>query len=87
MLPMLNRKSTNLLYHCILDTNTPCDQSGAYVFSAANTVANDYTSRPLKPAELQVLRAQYEKEGEYVSLQTKFNYAWVHPPIHTHTQP
>ncbi|CZT18847.1 probable Mitochondria fission 1 protein [Ramularia collo-cygni] len=30
----------------------------------------------LKPAELQVLRAQYEKEGEYVSLQTKFNYAW-----------
>lgn len=32
---------------------------------------------PLKPAELQVLRSQYEKEGEYVSLQTKFNYAWV----------
>lgn len=32
---------------------------------------------PLKPAELQVLRLQYEKEGEYVSLQTKFNYAWV----------
>ncbi|KAK3074561.1 mitochondrial membrane protein [Teratosphaeriaceae sp. CCFEE 6253] len=31
---------------------------------------------PLKPAELQVLRAQYEKEGEYVSLQTKFNFAW-----------
>ena len=31
---------------------------------------------PLKPAELQVLRSQYEKEGEYVSLQTKFNYAW-----------
>jgi fission 1 protein len=32
---------------------------------------------PLKPAELQVLRSQYDKEGEYVSLQTKFNYAWV----------
>ncbi|KAK5757843.1 Mitochondrial fission 1 protein [Elasticomyces elasticus] len=31
---------------------------------------------PLKPAELQVLRSQYEKEGEYVSLQTKFNFAW-----------
>ncbi|RMD42796.1 hypothetical protein DV735_g2374, partial [Chaetothyriales sp. CBS 134920] len=31
---------------------------------------------PLKPAELQVLRAQYEKEGEYVGTQTKFNYAW-----------
>lgn len=35
---------------------------------------------PLKPAELQVLRAQYEKEGEYVSIQTKFNYAWVWCP-------
>lgn len=33
---------------------------------------------PLKPAELQVLRAQYEKEGEYVGVQTKFNYAWVY---------
>ncbi|KIW90164.1 mitochondria fission 1 protein [Cladophialophora bantiana CBS 173.52] len=31
---------------------------------------------PLKPVELQVLRAQYEKEGEYVGVQTKFNYAW-----------
>ena len=35
---------------------------------------------PLKPEELQVLRAQYEKEGEYVGLQTKFNYAWVRLP-------
>lgn len=32
---------------------------------------------PLKPAELEVLRSQFEKEGEYVSMQTKFNYAWV----------
>lgn len=32
---------------------------------------------PLKPAELGVLRAQYEKEGEMVGVQTKFNYAWV----------
>ena len=32
---------------------------------------------PLKPEELQVLRGQYEKEGEFVGLQTKFNYAWV----------
>lgn len=31
---------------------------------------------PLKDEELQVLRTQYEKEGEYVGLQTKFNYAW-----------
>ena len=34
-------------------------------------------SSPLKPAELQVLRSQYEKEGDYVGIQTKFNYAWV----------
>lgn len=34
-------------------------------------------SSPLKPEELQVLRAQYEKEGDYVGIQTKFNYAWV----------
>jgi fission 1 protein len=34
---------------------------------------------PLKPSELAVLRGQYEKEGEYVGLQTKFNYAWVSP--------
>ncbi|KAF4635871.1 hypothetical protein G7Y89_g2208 [Cudoniella acicularis] len=31
---------------------------------------------PLKPAELQVLRAQFEKEGEHVGVQTKFNFAW-----------
>lgn len=31
----------------------------------------------LRPEELQVLRAQYEKEGQYVGIQTKFNYAWV----------
>ncbi|KAJ9657164.1 mitochondrial membrane protein [Neophaeococcomyces mojaviensis] len=31
---------------------------------------------PLRPAELQVLRAQYEKEGDFVGVQTKFNYAW-----------
>ncbi|CAJ2502148.1 Uu.00g050010.m01.CDS01 [Anthostomella pinea] len=31
---------------------------------------------PLKPSELKVLRDQYEKEGEMVGVQTKFNYAW-----------
>ncbi|KAI0470191.1 mitochondria fission 1 protein [Xylaria cf. heliscus] len=31
---------------------------------------------PLREEELQVLRAQYEKEGEMVGVQTKFNYAW-----------
>ncbi|TVY91874.1 Mitochondrial fission protein [Lachnellula willkommii] len=39
------------------------------------TYANS-TLSPLKPAELQVLRAQYEKEGEHVGVQTKFNFAW-----------
>ena len=31
---------------------------------------------PLSTAELDVLRAQYEKEGDMVGVQTKFNYAW-----------
>ncbi|KAL7269865.1 Mitochondrial fission 1 protein [Rhizina undulata] len=31
---------------------------------------------PLKESELAVLRRQYEKDGEYVGVQTKFNYAW-----------
>lgn len=34
-------------------------------------------TRPLRDDELQVLRAQYEKEGDMVGVQTKFNYAWV----------
>ncbi|KAH8201255.1 hypothetical protein TruAng_004572 [Truncatella angustata] len=35
-----------------------------------------HAETPLKPSELQVLRAQYEKEGDMVGVQTKFNYAW-----------
>ncbi|MCJ1313660.1 mitochondrial membrane protein [Agyrium rufum] len=35
-----------------------------------------YAESPLKPDELQVLRAQYDKEGHFVGVQTKFNYAW-----------
>lgn len=31
---------------------------------------------PLKEAELAVLRKQYEGEGQFVGVQTKFNYAW-----------
>lgn len=31
---------------------------------------------PLKPSELQVLRAQYDSEQPYATLQTKFNFAW-----------
>ncbi|KAK5624311.1 hypothetical protein RRF57_000027 [Xylaria bambusicola] len=34
---------------------------------------------PLREEELQVLRAQYEKEGDMVGVQTKFNYAWKQP--------
>ncbi|KAF8544840.1 putative mitochondrial fission protein Tbfis1p [Trichophaea hybrida] len=31
---------------------------------------------PLKESELAVLRKQYESEGGFVGVQTKFNYAW-----------
>lgn len=40
---------------------------------------------PLDPEELQVLRAQYEKEGAYVGIQTKFNFAWVRDNGSTHS--
>jgi hypothetical protein len=36
---------------------------------------SDY-SRSLKREELDVLRNQYVKEEPFVSIQTKFNYAW-----------
>ncbi|KAI7855118.1 mitochondria fission 1 protein [Circinella umbellata] len=32
--------------------------------------------KPLTPAEIEVLRKQFEREGEFVTIQTKFNYAW-----------
>ena len=35
---------------------------------------------PLNPQELKVLHDQYEKEGNFVGIQTKFNYAWVRAP-------
>ncbi|KAH8556146.1 mitochondria fission 1 protein [Umbelopsis sp. PMI_123] len=31
---------------------------------------------PLPPESLEVLRKQYMREGEYATIQTKFNYAW-----------
>lgn len=40
-------------------------------------------TRPLRAGELQVLRSQYEKEGMYAGVQTKFNYAWVRRSIET----
>ncbi|KAJ5125584.1 Mitochondrial fission 1 protein [Penicillium atrosanguineum] len=47
-----------------------------YAADAERLRTNSPRSSPLKPAELQVLRAQYEKEGDYVGIQTKFNFAW-----------
>ncbi|ORX60457.1 mitochondrial fission 1 protein [Hesseltinella vesiculosa] len=40
------------------------------------TPSVDEAERPLTSAELEVLRRQFLKEGEYVNIQTKFNYAW-----------
>ncbi|TWU75514.1 mitochondrial membrane protein [Metarhizium rileyi] len=45
-----------------------------YALDAETSVAS--VQRSLSPSELQVLRAQYEKEGDMVGVQTKFNYAW-----------
>lgn len=44
------------------------------IWSTSTPANTSYSA--LKPAELQVLRSQYEKEDPYPSLQTKFNYAW-----------
>ena len=52
---------------------------GVGVDSRLSSNANDAVGSPLNTAELDVLRAQYEKEGEMVGVQTKFNYAWVRP--------
>lgn len=80
-----------------MGSNLPC-KSGDQIFLDAlhpttklttSTVAVDAES-PLNPAELQVLRAQYEKEGELVGVQTKFNYAWVSqaaPPNQSYLPP
>ncbi|TFA99165.1 Mitochondria fission 1 protein [Trichoderma ghanense] len=48
--------------------------------SSSTTDALD-AETPLNPSELSVLRAQFEKEGEMVGVQTKFNYAWVHTSL------
>ena len=58
-----------------------------FVHAASLTLHADAidAETPLNPAELQVLRSQYEKEGDMVGVQTKFNYAWVslltHSPL------
>jgi hypothetical protein len=44
--------------------------------SLPTTAPSNTSNSPLKDSELAVLRAQYEKEDPYPSLQTKFNYAW-----------
>lgn len=48
-----------------------------HIADATSTLDAADAESPLRPAELQVLRAQYEKEGDYVGVQTKFNFAWV----------
>ena len=60
-----------------MSANLPCKRKQPHTSIPTNlaTDAADAES-PLKPAELQVLRGQYEKEGDYVGTQTKFNYAW-----------
>jgi len=45
----------------------------------AQTDTDIPSNSPLSKPELDVLRAQYEKEGDMVGVQTKFNYAWVRP--------
>ena len=48
------------------------------MFYSCGLVGDMLMSRsPLSAEELKVLRAQYEKEGSFVGIQTKFNYAWV----------
>jgi fission 1 protein len=44
--------------------------------SATPPTNKPLTHSPLKDSELAVLRKQYESEGSYVGVQTKFNYAW-----------
>ena len=66
-------------------TNLPCQSTSGkprYCHTASLTQSTDAidAETPLNPAELQVLRAQYEKEGDMVGVQTKFNYAWVSLP-------
>lgn len=80
-----------------MGSNLPC-KSGDRIFLGARHSTTKLTTgivavdaeSPLNPAELQVLRAQYEKEGELVGVQTKFNYAWVSqaaPPNRSYLSP
>ena len=60
-----------------MSVNLPCELTSPSTLISTNHVTDAADAEsPLKPAELQVLRAQYEKEGDYVGTQTKFNYAW-----------
>lgn len=58
--------------------STPLLQDAEIPLSAAELEVSLYIIRSnffLKGC-IQVLRRQYIKEGEYVTIQTKFNYAW-----------
>lgn len=49
---------------------------GTREITDTNTDFWPFRHSPLKEAELAVLRKQYEGEGQFVGVQTKFNYAW-----------
>lgn len=60
-----------------MSANLPCKLTLPSNWNPTDNVTDAADAEsPLKPAELQVLRGQYEKEGDYVGTQTKFNYAW-----------
>lgn len=59
--------------------NLPCAYSFATlsIVSLISTAADAADAEsPLKDSELAVLRKQYEAEGQFVGVQTRFNYAW-----------
>ncbi|KAH8735534.1 hypothetical protein BGZ61DRAFT_526604 [Ilyonectria robusta] len=68
----------------------PCESTPPSIAHARNAIIMELTTTrltdaldaetPLNASELNVLRSQYEREGDMVGVQTKFNYAWVNPP-------
>jgi fission 1 protein len=71
-------------FHVSIHLDRPCTTTNHQPTTILSTPMPNISRLPdaadaesaLKPAELAVLRSQYEKEDPYPSLQTKFNYAW-----------
>lgn len=65
-----------------MKSDSPLLQDAEIPLSAAELEVNTDRKKSLcfvikkKSNFIQVLRRQYIKEGEYVTIQTKFNYAW-----------